>query len=51
LFDEVDAEWRLGMSATWQREGDPQGTAAIFDYFERVLDPVYTADSGHRRNR
>lgn len=42
LLARVDAEWRLGLSATWQREGDPQGTAAIFDYFERVLDPVYT---------
>jgi superfamily II DNA or RNA helicase len=42
LLAEVDAEWRLGLSATWQREGDPQGTAAILDYFERVLNPVYT---------
>jgi superfamily II DNA or RNA helicase len=42
LLAEVNAEWRMGLSATWQREGDPQGTAVILDYFERVLDPVYT---------
>jgi superfamily II DNA or RNA helicase len=42
LLAGVDAEWRLGLSATWQREGDPEGTAAIFGYFERVLDPVYS---------
>lgn len=42
LLDEVDAEWRLGLSATWQREGDASGTSAILSYFERVLDPVYT---------
>lgn len=42
LLDELDADWRLGLSATWQREGDPIGTAAIRDYFEHVLEPVYT---------
>jgi superfamily II DNA or RNA helicase len=42
LLDEVDADWRLGLSATWQREGDPEGTAAILTYFEHVLEPVYT---------
>lgn len=42
LLDEVDADWRLGLSATWQREGDPEGTATIINYFERVLSPVYT---------
>jgi superfamily II DNA or RNA helicase len=42
LLEEVEADWRLGLSATWQREGDHVGTAAIFAYFEHVLDPVYT---------
>lgn len=42
LLTHVDADWRLGLSATWQREGDPGGTAAILDYFENVLEPVYT---------
>lgn len=42
LLVEIDADWRLGLSATWQREGDPTGTAAILDYFGPVLTPVYT---------
>ena len=39
---ELPARWRLGLSATWERQGDPEGTALIEDYFERVLSPVYT---------
>jgi superfamily II DNA or RNA helicase len=39
---DVDADWRLGLSATWQREGDATGTAAIADYFGGVIPPVYT---------
>jgi superfamily II DNA or RNA helicase len=42
LLEGLDAEWRLGLSATWEREGDPAGTYAILDYFDGVLDPVYT---------
>ena len=41
LLEQVDADWRLGLSATWQREGDLIGTAAVLDYFEHVLQPVY----------
>jgi superfamily II DNA or RNA helicase len=39
---QIDASWRLGLSATWQREGDDAGTAAIEDYFGVVVEPVYT---------
>lgn len=42
LLEMIDADWRLGLSATWQRESDPVGTAAILQYFENVLEPVYT---------
>lgn len=42
ILQEIDATWRLGLSATWQREGDVEGTAAIHDYFKHVLEPVYT---------
>jgi superfamily II DNA or RNA helicase len=42
LLDDLDANWRLGLSATWEREGDPAGTAAIYNYFEHVLEPIYT---------
>lgn len=37
----VDAEWRLGLSATWKREGDAGGTEAIGNYFGSVLEPRY----------
>lgn len=37
----TDSEWRLGLSATWEREGDPEGTAAISEYFGSVLEPRY----------
>lgn len=38
----VDADWRLGLSATWRREGDPDGTQAIHDFFGDVIEPPYT---------
>jgi superfamily II DNA or RNA helicase len=33
---------RLGLSATPRRAGDPEGTTAIFDYFEGVVPPPFT---------
>ena len=39
---DIDADWRLGLSATWEREGDAEGTAAIEGYFGGVILPVYT---------
>jgi superfamily II DNA or RNA helicase len=33
---------RLGLSATPERAGDPDGTAAIFKYFGEILEPVFT---------
>lgn len=38
----IDAEARLGLSATPSRAGDPEGTARLFEYFERTLQPVFT---------
>jgi superfamily II DNA or RNA helicase len=38
----VDADWRLGLSATWEREGDVAGTQAIESYFGAVVPPIYT---------
>lgn len=35
---------RLGLSATPRRYGDPEGTAAIFDYFGGIVPPPYTLD-------
>ncbi len=42
LFLQVDAGARLGLSATPQRYGDPEGTAKIFDYFGAVVPPPIT---------
>ena len=39
---DIDADWRLGLSATWQREGDPVGTQALEEFFGRVVPPIYT---------
>ena len=39
---DIDADWRLGLSATWEREGDVGGTDAIESYFGGVVPPVYT---------
>ncbi|MBU2601350.1 MAG: DEAD/DEAH box helicase family protein [Actinobacteria bacterium] len=38
---EIDAGGRLGLSATPQRFNDPEGTAALFDYFGCVLPPPF----------
>lgn len=32
---------RLGLSATPERYGDPDGTSAIFDYFGEILEPKF----------
>lgn len=39
---QIGADWRLGLSATWEREGDVAGTQAIESYFGGVVPPVYT---------
>lgn len=39
---QIDADWRLGLSATWEREGDVAGTEVIEDYFGGVVPPIYT---------
>ena len=41
-FLKVFAGERLGLSATPIRYGDPEGTAAIMDYFGGVVKPVYS---------
>ena len=40
----IDAGARLGLSATPHRYGDPEGTAALFDYFGGIVPPPYTLD-------
>lgn len=38
----IDSIWRLGMSATPERFGDPDGTKALIDYFGPILKPEYS---------
>ena len=38
----IDAGTRLGLSATPRRYGDPEGTAAILNYFDGVVPPPFT---------
>lgn len=42
---DIEAGGRLGMSATPERYGDPEGTAALFDYFGETLNPIYTLNN------
>jgi superfamily II DNA or RNA helicase len=39
---QIDAAARLALSATPERAGDPEGTAAIFEYFGDLLEPEFT---------
>ncbi|MEU7171463.1 MULTISPECIES: DEAD/DEAH box helicase family protein [Micromonospora] len=39
---ELSAPWRLGLSATPVRAGDPDGTALLMNYFGGILPPPYT---------
>lgn len=39
---DFDAGWRLGLSATPRRYGDPDGTEQIMQYFDGIVQPPYT---------
>ena len=38
----IDAGARLGLSATPERAGDPEGTSKIFDYFGPLVEPEFS---------
>lgn len=42
ILNDVTAGGALGLSATPERFGDPDGTAAISEYFSAKLDPAFT---------
>jgi superfamily II DNA or RNA helicase len=48
LLDEERFGARLGLSATPERYGDPEGTDAILDFFGGVLEPRYTLEDAIR---
>ena len=50
-FFEIEAGRRLGLSATPQRYGDPDGTQAIFDYFGNVIPPTITLQDAIKAGR
>lgn len=41
---EIDSVYRLGLSATPERYGDPEGTQAIINYFGGILKPKYSLE-------
>ena len=43
-FFDVDCGPRLGLSATPERYGDPEGTFNILDYFGPVVEPIITLE-------
>jgi superfamily II DNA or RNA helicase len=46
----VDSGPRLGLSATPRRAGDPDGTSALLDYFEGIIEPPFTLEDAIRAN-
>lgn len=42
---------RLGLSATPERFGDPDGTKAIYDFFEQDLEPMFGLEDALRARR
>lgn len=50
-FLELETGWRLGLSATPQRYGDPEGTQVVLNYFEGVVPPPITLMDAVRAGR
>lgn len=44
ILERIDAKERLGLSATPERFRDPDGTRAIFDYFEGIVPPPFSLE-------
>ena len=50
-FLQVDTGRRLGLSATPQRYGDPEGTSRLFAYFGNIVPPIITLMDAVRAGR
>jgi superfamily II DNA or RNA helicase len=48
---QIAAGGRLGLSATPERQGDPEGTHALFDYFGPTLEPHFGIPEAQRAGR
>ena len=47
----LDYEFRLGLSATPERYGDPTGTEKLFEFFGCTLNPVIDIPTAIKKNR
>ncbi len=47
----IDSGPRLGLSATPERYGDPEGTEKVFAYFDKILKPEFTLDDAIKVGR
>jgi superfamily II DNA or RNA helicase len=47
----IDSGARLGLSATPERYGDPDGTAKILSYFQGILKPEFTLEDAIKAGR
>lgn len=48
---DLEAERRLGLSATPRRFGDPMGTQQLMDYFQGVIPPPFTLSDAIKAGR
>ena len=50
-FFEIDFGKRLGLSATPERYGDPEGTSLLLEYFGGILEPEVSLSDAIREKR
>jgi superfamily II DNA or RNA helicase len=51
IMSRIAANGRLGLSATPERHGDPEGTRLIFDYFGEILEPRFSISDAIKADR
>jgi len=51
IMSRISADGRLGLSATPERHGDPEGTRLIFDYFGEILEPRFSISDAIKADR
>ena len=51
ILRSINATARMGLSATPERYGDEVGTAAIFDYFGKILEPRFSIGDAIKAGR
>lgn len=51
IMDAIDCPARLGLSATFIRQRDEDGTNKLVSYFENELEPIFTFEDALKANR